>query len=146
MVCSTGPGPVTVTGVRLVDATGGLRVDAFAVRPNPMSTGGEGFGDARLPLDQIGGGFDPDGVQVVPGLCSLAEPTPTPSADPRGVPSELAVQVSKPGSVDASATGLAVEYTSDGETGELRLPWALTLCEGAAGSCSPPEPASAAAG
>jgi shikimate dehydrogenase len=95
--CLRDPGMVTIERVALVDATGGLTLDAFTVRPNPYGAGGEGgIGIGRD--DQRGFGLDPAGKQVVDGTCPATEEDET-WADT----SELVLQMSYPAS---GSTGL----------------------------------------
>ena len=83
-VCLTHPGTVTLEGVGATEATGGLRVTAFAVGPNPFLSVVSGFGTARssprvlvsgrsADRDAVAGarGLDPDGTQVVHGRCDV---------------------------------------------------------------------------
>ena len=54
VVCLSGPGSVTITGVRGRGATANLAVEDFAVRSNPSLTGDLRLGEERVPLAEAG--------------------------------------------------------------------------------------------
>ena len=43
------------------EPTGDIRVEAFALRPDPYARGLNGVGAQKIPLAEVGGGFDPGG-------------------------------------------------------------------------------------
>jgi hypothetical protein len=53
IVCLSGPGSVTVTGVRPVEGTSNFQVQAFGLRPSP-SKDGERLGDVKGTLGDAG--------------------------------------------------------------------------------------------
>ncbi len=127
MLCVDTGGPATVTGVSLHDPTGNARVDAFAVRPNPFTSGQDGLGADRQALTSVGGGFVPGETQVVDGACPAVSASN--GADQAAQLSELGVQVSWDGLGDyAGAKSLDVRYQKDANNATLSVPFAVWLC------------------
>jgi hypothetical protein len=113
LMCVPGHGTATIVGVEPVSPTGGLHVQGFAVRPNPIPTGGVLVGDFRGTLSDAGFGSDT---------------SVTVSCDSHQVGVELAVQAARPGSQDASSSSWRVSYSAGGRTGSLVIPLAVQLC------------------
>jgi hypothetical protein len=107
--------PVTVTGVTLPQAVGGLAVTGFAVRPNPADTGGAPVGMAGEPLDS-------------PLLAPLT-PGPGPAAPCDGTGgSEVLVEVTRTADADGCAPGgLEIHYRAATGDAVLHIPLALGL-------------------
>jgi hypothetical protein len=122
IVCAGDPGPVTVTDVTLPTTTGGLHVSAFAIRPNPASTGGTPIGIADEPLSSP--------------LLAVSTSGPGPAAPCAGDGSggsEVLVEVTRPSAEDGcAADGLDVHYRVGGTAtdGVLRIPLALAVGAG----------------
>lgn len=127
MLCVTSPATATITGVTPHEPSGDLRVEVFAVRPNPFTRGLDGLGDDRRPLADIGGGFSPGGPQTVSALC----PTDTQLNDPTITAQtvELGVQVSWSSGDVAGAKGLDVHYDVAGSEATAFIPFGIWLCE-----------------
>jgi hypothetical protein len=137
VVCTTGPGPVTVVAVTPSKPTGGLTVQAVAVRPNPIGHGGFLYGDGHVTLQDAGTArdpmgvlpgarFDPNGSTVVEGRCS--------SSDSAAIDaSELAIQVTKSSPGTAATQGIDVHYVvgshpNGSHRGVLHVPMTIVLC------------------
>lgn len=118
-VCLTRPGEITITDVKPVDPVGTVDVEAFAVRPNPVTRGGQFLGGDQGPLSKHG--FS-DSHQVA-GACK---------ANDGSTSYELGLQLTKPTSADVGVAGWDVVYRSRGHNGTLRLPFAIALCSGVA--------------
>jgi len=119
LICVTSPGRATITHVAIHGLVGNLRVDAFAVRP-----GQEGqLGNLYQTLDKEGGGFNPNGPQVVTEVCP---------SDPTGGTvenwAELAVQVTRTSGDIAGGPGVDVTYEAGGAEGTYTVPFGIELC------------------
>jgi hypothetical protein len=106
---------VTVTGVTLPQAVGGLTVTGFAVRPNPADKGGAPVGMASGPLDSA--------------LLAPVTPGPGPAAPCEGTGgSEVLVEVTRPAEADGCAPGgLDIHYRAATGDAVLHIPLALAL-------------------
>jgi hypothetical protein len=118
-VCLNRSGVVSVTGVEFEDATGDLRVQAFALRPFYRAFGddGVGWGEPKS-LKQRG---VPTALRTVTQVCQ-------PDDSSRVEFTELVLQTSRPGAVSASSSGFVISYTSGASEGRLRVPFGITLC------------------
>ena len=117
VLCLSEPGRVTITDVEPVHPQGGLRVDAFGVRPNPSLSDPPGamLGDARGTLHEQGFGHT--------HLVTIACGTP---GSGKGV--ELGVQASRSGRADASSDAWRVTWKSATSSGSFTFPLAVELC------------------
>ena len=125
-LCLTSPGIATITRVDLHQRSGDIRVEAFAVRPDPFARGLNGVGTDLRPLAEIGGGFDPGGTQAVSMVC----PTEAQRADPTYVSTldEFAVQVSWASGDVSGGTGLDVTYRIEDVERTAVIPFGIWLC------------------
>lgn len=116
IVCAaSADAPVTVTGVTLPQAVGGLTVTGFAVRPNPADEGGAPVGMASEPLDS------PLLAPVTPG------PGPTAPCEGTGG-SEVLIEVIRPADADGCAPGgLDIHYRTATGHAVLHIPLALAV-------------------
>jgi len=128
-LCVTAPGTATITSVALHEPTGNLRIDAFAVRPNPFARGLDGVGDSLTPLGEIGGGFDPAATQQVSDVCPTDEQIADPDFDWPPLP-EFAVQVSWSSGDLAGGTGIDVTYELGGSELVALIPFEIWVCAG----------------
>lgn len=130
-LCLTGPGSVTVTDVAFEQPTGGLRIEAFATRPNPYPLGQAGLGAEPGTLASLGRGFVLGGLQPIDTVC----PKPGEEQSWTGG-SELAIQASKTLSGMARSSSLVVTYATAGLTRTLAIPFGISLCAvGTQGPC-----------
>ena len=115
VVCVSSPGAVTITSVEPVHPVGRMRVQAFAVRPNPFLTKPRGtqLGDALGPLSASGFKHS-HRVDVVCGT--------------RPGWYELGLQLVKSSDEPASAAGWLVRYRSGDQEGKLTIPLGVVLC------------------
>jgi hypothetical protein len=127
-LCLTSPGIATITRVDLHRRSGDIRVEAFAVRPDPFARGLNGVGTDLRPLAEIGGGFDPGGIQTVSMVC----PTEAQRADPtyESTFDEFAVQVSWASGDVSGGTGLDVTYRIEDVERTAVIPFGIWLCAG----------------
>ncbi len=125
-LCLTSTGTATITRVDLHQPSGAIRLEAFAVRPNPSARGLNGVGTDLIPLAEIGGGFDPGGIQTVSIVC----PTQAQMADPAigATLNEFAVQVSWTAGDVSGGTGLDVTYEIAGVERTAVIPFGIWLC------------------
>jgi hypothetical protein len=131
MVCVTSPGTAQIDAVRIDQPQGDIRVEAFAVRPNPMPAG-DGLGAQRTTLAAFSSAFVPSAPQHVSGLCPRDPNAPT--ASEGSALSELGVQV-RLGSGDlAGGRALDLDYRIDGGQRTLTIPFGIWLCSG---TCPP---------
>ncbi len=132
MLCLTSPGTATITGVALHEPSGEIRVDAFAVRPNPFTQGQDGLGTDDRSLASFAAGFDPGGTQRVSGVCpadAQASDAVQASDTPNDAQSsELGVQVSLAAGEMGGGKGLAVTYDIAGTEGTAVIPFGIWLC------------------
>ena len=123
VVCVSSPGAVTITSVVPVHPVGRLRVQAFAVRPNPFleKPRGTQLGDAPGPLSSAG--FKPSHrVDVVCGT--------------RPGWYELGLQLVKSSDEPASAAGWLIRDRSGDQEGKLTIPLGVVLCSQPSASAS----------
>jgi len=125
-LCLTSPGVATITRVGLHQPSGDIRVEAFALRPDPFARGLNGVGTDLRPLAEIGGGFDPRGLQTVRMVC----PTEAQRADPtfESMLDEFAVQVSWASGDVSGGAGLDVAYEITGVERTAVIPFGIWLC------------------
>src|SRR5215467_9780750 len=89
IICLDRPGNVVITGIDQVDPFGGMRIDDFAVIPNMMEWGLEGYDDNSVPIERLLPGHA--GHVTMTNACPAdieSPPPPTPSHDP---PSSVAL-------------------------------------------------------
>ncbi|MFG1874267.1 hypothetical protein ACGFIV_05455 [Sphaerisporangium sp. NPDC049003] len=118
-VCLDRPGTVMVTNVGFERPRGGIRLEAFALRPRytPAYSNGTGGGEPST-LRRKG---------IATGPQPITEVCPPPEEEiPRFA--ELVVQVSRTGKATASGTALNLTYTSAGHVRTLRIPVELVIC------------------
>jgi hypothetical protein len=124
MLCVSKAGTARITSVQPVKPIGGLEVDDFSVRPNPLLHNSSLIADARGSLKQN----DFVGSRAVTTSCG----------SPRsGKAVELAVQASRPTDADAASESWLINYTIDGQSKSLTYPMAVRIC----GERSPTAPA-----
>jgi hypothetical protein len=125
-LCLTSPGVATITRVDLHQRSGDIRVEAFAVRPDPSARGLNAVGTDLRPLAEIGGGFDPVGIQRVSMVC----PTEAQVADPtfESRLDEFAVQVSWVSGDVSGGTKLDVTYRIEDVERTAVIPFGIWLC------------------
>jgi hypothetical protein len=126
MLCLTSPGTATITRVAVHDSSDTIRVEAFAVRRNPHTRGLDGLGTDPRPLAEIGGGFDPAGVQQVSGVCPTEAELDDTAVSSRL--SELGVQLSWSSGDIAGGSGVDVTYESAGVEATAVIPFAIWFC------------------
>jgi hypothetical protein len=129
MLCLTSPGTATITRVALHEPSGDIRVEAFAVRPNPHTRGLDGLGTDTRPLAEIGGGFDPVGIQQVSGVCPTEAELDDSAVSSRL--SELGVQLAWSSGDVAGGNGVDVTYEIAGVEATALIPFAMWLCAAA---------------
>jgi hypothetical protein len=115
---------VTIEDVVVDGPQGGLRVAAFATRPNPMEIGEASFGNAAKKLGEAG--FDTASVDVATH-CPNGEIV-NHAPDEKYRSTELAVEFVKPQEATAQGAGLIVTYRSGKETRKLGIPFSVVLC------------------
>jgi hypothetical protein len=127
-LCLTSPGTATITRVAMHEPTGDIRVEAFALRPDPYTRGLNGVGAQKIPLADVGGGFDPGGIQQVSVVC----PTEAQRSDPtfESTDDEFAVQVSWSSGDVSGGPGIEVTYEIDGTERTAVIPFGIWLCAG----------------
>ena len=125
-ICLTEPGSAIITGVAIHEATGDIRVQAFAVRPNPFVRGIDGVGTDERTLAEIGEGFAPGAIQEVSAVCPTADQMDDESVTAQ-VP-EFAIQVSWSSGGLAGGTGIDLTYEIDGSRHTSRIPMAVWVC------------------
>jgi len=116
VVCLGRPGPVTVDRVTARQATGGLRVTDFGLRPNPLRHHHPGLGTSRRPLDATG--FR--GGHTASLRCN--------HRTVRG--HELGLEVAKTSDGTARSAGWVLHYRWRGQHKTLTIPMRLVLCAG----------------
>jgi hypothetical protein len=118
VVCLSGPGAATVTGVDPEGATANFSLDGFAVRENGMLTAaGEMLGQARGTLADAG-------LSAGPGEVSSA------CQGDSGAGSEIGIQMTRTGPAPATVHGFTVHWRTGDKAGELYVPLAVVLCDG----------------
>jgi hypothetical protein len=132
ILCLEEAGSVTVRTVELVEPSGSVRLDSFALRPNPFVRQQPGVGAERSTLEELE--FDPSVAQVVDTECPGEGEDETWDGG-----SELAFQVSYDGSTETASASLNVtyEYASSGSR-VLAIPFGVALCPGPCPDPSPP--------
>jgi hypothetical protein len=129
MLCVDPPAPAVITSVSVDHPVGGVRVDAFGVRPNPFLRGQQGLGGDRSTLPLFSPDFLPGQQQRVSGKCP-GSPGSSDNSDFSGL-SELAVQVSWDGNgAYSGGHALDVEYEISGQKQDLIIPFGIWLCSG----------------
>ena len=134
MLCVSSPATALITGVAVEQPEGGIRVDAFAVRPNPFARQQQGLGGQRESLVGFSSTFAPHDAQRVSGLCPPVSKSSVAVGDNSGI-SELGIQVSWDGSRSfAGGHALIVTYEIEGIKKTLTIPFGIWLC---AATCPP---------
>lgn len=110
-LCLRGQGRAVIDRVEPLGAQGGMKVDAFAVRP---------LSSNMLGAEQV--------ALAATGFGSATEVTQDCATAPGG--SELAIQLSKTANGNARTTSLLVAWHSDTESGEVTIPGHIVLCQG----------------
>ncbi len=128
ILCLSEPARVVVEQVQPDRPTGGLSIDAFAIRPSPFRHGREALGDETVPLASIGDGFVLGSGSVIDGRQDAGSVCPTAGYTNWVGGIELAVQVSKATSERADDQGLIVSYDIDGAPRSLTIPFQIVLC------------------
>jgi hypothetical protein len=130
-LCLDWPGSVEVTEVAMEHAEGGLRIDAFGLRPRlPLGPQPETFTETLAEL-----GYQPD-MTTITLVCDedLGGPSDEElaragfGAVDRGV-TEFAIEYNKPTDKTARGAGLRLTYTSGGESYVYRVGFEIILCE-----------------
>lgn len=136
VLCLNRPGTAVITGVSAERPSGGMRIDAFAIRPDPTEVGGIGFGADRV--DLITAGFEPGRPALIsavcdrqPGLAAGRKPATDQAVAQHSV--ELGLQYSRHGVAPAIASGVIVTYRSGSKLRHLRIPFVVALCPGQSG-------------
>jgi hypothetical protein len=101
IICLDRPGTAVIAKIDPIQPTGGFRIDAFAVIPNAMERGGEGFTDNSIPLAQQVSTSQP--VELTKECPPSNEPSPSPEP-PQSV--ALLLEYSKPTDATASDQGI----------------------------------------
>jgi hypothetical protein len=122
-LCVTAPDTAVVDSVALIEPTDGLRLNAFATRPSPFSTGQRGLGGEPVSLDTYAGGFVVGAQQTVTTVCPKEGEEQTWLGG-----SELGFQVSKSTDGLARSQGLEVTYEASGSKGTFKIPFGIALC------------------
>jgi hypothetical protein len=125
-LCLDRPGTAIITGVSAERPSGGMSIDAFAIRPDPTELGGVGLGSDSV--DLITAGFDPKTPASVSAACHREGHTDGQWSV------ELGLQYSRHGVEPALASGVIVIYRSGSKVRHLRIPFVVALCPGEAGN------------
>jgi hypothetical protein len=129
-LCLTQPATATITSVSLHGATGGLKADAFAIRP--LTPGTSLLGNAPGTLADTG--FPAYPSRAMTGACASAgaSDAAAAAASPAGEGDvfEMAVQLDWSSGETATASGIDIGYTVGGISGSSTIPWAVGVCEG----------------
>lgn len=115
LLCLTGSGRAVITAVRPIHPTGTINVLDYAVRPNPLLTGGEMLGSdyGTLRTD----GFTAD--RTVDAPCGAGN---------SGHGYELAIELSVPPGTNAGTTGWEIDYRIGDHTASMTFPLSVVLC------------------
>jgi hypothetical protein len=132
MLCTSAPGIATIRSVVVHQATGDIKVQAFATRPNPFTRGLDGLGSNRSTIADLHLDFDPAAPSTVSGGCPDDAASPPPSISAHLV--ELAVQVARRSGDAAGGPALDVTYEVGGGTRTTVIPFGVWLC---ATTCPP---------
>jgi hypothetical protein len=128
LLCVSGRVTAIITGVSVTKPQGSIRVETFALRPNPFTRGQQGLGGERSALTVASRDFVPTGQQAVSGQCP-SDQSSAAQTDQLGPLSELGVEVSWDGVGQyAGGHGLDVAYTVDGHEQDLIIPFGIWLC------------------
>jgi hypothetical protein len=122
-LCIDSAGSVEITGAKMRNPQGGLRLDALAVRLSPRANGNPELEFEQTTIREAGFTSTTKKVKVV---CP-------PYYDAPVYPmwaglNELGLQVSKPSKATATAEGVDLTYVSLGKTKTLFVPFKVTLC------------------
>jgi hypothetical protein len=114
-LCLTGPGQAVITEVRPIHPIGTIEVVEYAVRPNPILTGGEMVGMEYGTLRTHG--FTRD--RIVDTRCGGPN---------SGQGNELALELAVPPDMNAGTTAFMIDYTVGGHAASLIFPQGAVLC------------------
>ena len=132
-LCVSAPATASITGVTIHQAQGDVRVEAFAIRPNPIPSGGAELGGQKAALVAYDSGFAPAKAQQVSGACPKDLLAPT--AGEAAAMSELGVQVRLASGDIGGGSALDVKYRIDqGPERTAAVPFGIWLC---ASTCPP---------
>lgn len=123
ILCLTDPGSAIIDSVAVDEPSGGLRVDAFATRPNPYPSGESPVGAGPVLLRDLNDGYTLGG-QPIDSVC----PKPGEEQSWTGG-TEFAIQVSKSSAGMAFSRALNVTYETDGSQRVLSIPFGIALCD-----------------
>jgi hypothetical protein len=126
MLCVTGAATATITSVAVHDATGDIRVEAFAVRLNPNTRGEIGLGGVRRTLSAFAADFHPAAVQEVSGVCPTDGQLEDTDIDSKL--SELGIQVAFSSGAVAGGNSLDISYRINGTDRTTTIPFGIWLC------------------
>ena len=116
LVCVSSPGAVTITSIAPVRPIGQMRVQAFAVRPNPSlnTPPGDLVANAKGSLSRAHFGSS----RRVDAVCGSRP----------GAGYELGLQLVKLDAEPAATAGWLIRYRSGGREGTLTVPLGVVLC------------------
>ena len=126
-LCVSAPSTASVTKVSLDHQQGDVRIEAFAVRPNPLTRGADDLGMLNTSLADYGQGFQPGAPAEVSGVCpkDLLAPTDEEAA----ASTELGVQLRLASGAIGGGSGLVLTYTNDtGKEKTATVPFGVWLC------------------
>lgn len=115
LLCLTGPGRAVISAVRPIHPTGTIEVLDYAVRPNPILTGGGMVGTDYGTLRSYG--FTAN--RTVDALCG---------ADNSGHGYELGLELSVPPGANAGTSGWEIDYRIGDHTASTTFPQGAVLC------------------
>ncbi len=124
VTCLDRPGHLVINRIELIEPTGGLTLDDFAVIPNDMERGEFGFEDGNRSLADLG--LSPGTPVVVDKQCPDWALSPDPARKPQSV--ALLLEYSKPTEATGASDGIAIHYTSGSNNYTVWVPWGLVLC------------------
>lgn len=127
LLCLTGPGRAVITAVRPIHPTGTIEVVDYAVRPNPLLTGGEMVGTEYGTLRTRG--FTANRTVDTP--CG---------ADNSGHGYELGLELSVRHGTNAATNGWEIDYRIGGHTASTTFPQGAILCSTASLDDKPCKP------
>ena len=116
LVCVSSPGAVTITSITPVRPIGQMRVQAFAVRPNPSlnTPPGDLVANAKGSLSRAHFGKS----RRVDAVCGSRP----------GAGYEVGLQLVKLDAEPAATAGWLIRYRSGGQEGTLTVPLGVVLC------------------
>ena len=114
-LCLTAPGRAVITGVRPVRPIGTVEVVAFAVRPNPLLTGGVMLGSGSGTLQDNGFNL---ADRVVDKQC----------VSDSGQGYELGLELTVPAGTNAGTRAFEIDYKVDDRAASLTYPEGVALC------------------